>query len=224
MFVRSLLMKGAAGAIALAGSAAVQAQQEPQAPLGTEKPPMIGVGMPAPQFELRDTDGKVHNLKMHRGKVIVLEWFNPACSDVRNQHLEGSMATLCRDFESEKGIVWLGVNSVAPDKKGGGLEATVEGRTELNVKFPVLLDESGNVARMYGVLRTPTVFVIDTDGMVRYFGAIDNTPRGKMPKDAEARHIVYLEDALRSLLYGSELAVTTTEATGCPLRLRRIEG
>jgi peroxiredoxin len=37
------------------------------------------VGRPAPDFTLRDLDGHAVRLSDHRGKIVVLEWFNPGC-------------------------------------------------------------------------------------------------------------------------------------------------
>jgi len=37
------------------------------------------VGKPAPDFSLKDVDGKPYTLAQFRGKTVVLEWFNPNC-------------------------------------------------------------------------------------------------------------------------------------------------
>src|SRR5687768_1207230 len=49
------------------------------------------IGKPAPDFTLKDLDGKEHSLKAHRGKTVVLEWFNPGCPFVKNAHTKGSL-------------------------------------------------------------------------------------------------------------------------------------
>jgi len=47
------------------------------------------VGQPAPGFTLNDLDGNVHRLADHKGKIVVLEWFNPGCPFVVNSHTKG---------------------------------------------------------------------------------------------------------------------------------------
>ncbi|HRE89720.1 MAG TPA: redoxin domain-containing protein, partial [Myxococcota bacterium] len=37
------------------------------------------VGKAAPDFALKDLDGKVHKLSDYKGKTVVLEWYNPDC-------------------------------------------------------------------------------------------------------------------------------------------------
>jgi len=38
-------------------------------------PASAGVGSKAPDFALKDVNGKVHKLSQFKGKVIVLNWF-----------------------------------------------------------------------------------------------------------------------------------------------------
>src|SRR5688572_13173045 len=49
------------------------------------------VGKPAPDFALKDLDGKEVRLSSFKGKVVVLEWFNPGCPFVKNAHTKGSL-------------------------------------------------------------------------------------------------------------------------------------
>src|ERR1700722_14549080 len=44
------------------------------------------VGQPAPGFQLQDVDGKTVKLDDYKGKVVVLEWYNPHCPFVRASH------------------------------------------------------------------------------------------------------------------------------------------
>src|SRR5690606_3160182 len=48
------------------------------------------VGKPAPDFTLKDLDGKDVALSSFKGKVVVLEWFNPGCPFVQKSHTKGS--------------------------------------------------------------------------------------------------------------------------------------
>ena len=41
------------------------------------------VGAPAPDFSLKDTNGKTHSLKDLKGKTVVLEWLNFDCPFVK---------------------------------------------------------------------------------------------------------------------------------------------
>src|SRR5687768_12223069 len=54
------------------------------------------LGKPAPDFTLTDLDGKTHRLSDHRGKTVVLEWFNPGCPFVKKSHADGSLKEMAR--------------------------------------------------------------------------------------------------------------------------------
>src|SRR5689334_20890480 len=49
------------------------------------------VGKPAPDFTLKDLDGKDVRLSSFKGKTVVLEWFNPGCPFVKASHTKGSL-------------------------------------------------------------------------------------------------------------------------------------
>lgn len=139
------------------------------------------VGQRAPDFTLKDTAGKTHTLNSYlaEGKTVVLEWFNPDCPFVKRHHQ--ALKTMERTYAENrgKGVVWLAINSGAPGNQGAGLERNTQARKEFGIEYPVLLDESGSVGRMYGAKTTPAMYVIGKDGLVLYAGAIDDDPRGE---------------------------------------------
>ncbi|MBI3328647.1 MAG: TlpA family protein disulfide reductase [Nitrospinae bacterium] len=47
-----------------------------------------------------------------------------------------------------------------------GAEAVKEYRREMGLSFPMLLDTTGEVSRLYGARATPTHFLIDAEGKV----------------------------------------------------------
>src|SRR5205085_12655388 len=80
------------------------------------------IGKPAPNFELKDLDGKTVKLSDFKGKPVVLEWFNPACPVVTRQHAEGALKDQAARVTKD-GIVWLSINSSAVGKEGNGVAA-----------------------------------------------------------------------------------------------------
>ena len=46
--------------------------------LGTAQATALEVGDPAPEFALRGSDGKLHQLADYRGTAVVLAWFPKA--------------------------------------------------------------------------------------------------------------------------------------------------
>src|SRR5690606_38606749 len=64
------------------------------------------IGEPAPSFTLTDLDGKTVRLEDFKGKVVVLEWFNPDCPVVVMHYKNNTFANLHKKFEG-KDVVFL---------------------------------------------------------------------------------------------------------------------
>jgi hypothetical protein len=172
------------------------------------------VGAPAPDFELAGLDGAKVKLSDLRGKIVVLEWFNPECPFVKYAHGEGPLKTMAKDVAGAD-LVWLAINSGAPGKQGHGVETNRAGVATFGMTHPVLLDETGEVGRRYGAAKTPHVFVVGTDGALLYMGGVDNAPMGE-PDGGELKR--YLADALAAIREGKPVAVAETKAYGCSVK------
>src|SRR6478736_7860746 len=75
------------------------------------------VGSAAPSFSAPDTNGKTRSLSDFKGKYVVLEWFNPECPFVKKHYGGGNMQKLQKEY-TDKGVVWLSVDSSAPGTEG----------------------------------------------------------------------------------------------------------
>jgi peroxiredoxin len=175
------------------------------------------VGQPAPDFALPDLDGKVHKLSDHKGKVVVLEWFNPGCPYVVNSHTKGSLVdTAAR--KTKAGVVWLAVNSGAPGKQGYGVEANRAAAKSWSIAHPILVDEAGEVGKAYGATNTPHMFVIRKDGKLAYKGAIDNSPDGEKGSPRGGMLVEYVSAAIEDLTAGRPVRTAETKAYGCSVK------
>jgi len=84
---------------------------------------------------------------------------------------------------------------------------------ERGFNFPYLYDgDEQAMARAYGPVATPHVFVFDRARKLRYTGRIDNAENPAEVTQHETR------DAIEALLAGREPAVTTTRTFGCSLK------
>ncbi len=175
------------------------------------------VGKPAPDFTLKDLDGKDVRLSSFKGKTVVLEWFNPGCPFVRASHTKGSLKDTARR-ETKAGVVWLAVNSAAPGKQGAGVEANREGAKTFGMENPILLDDTGNVGRTYGATNTPHIMVIDPKGTLVYRGAVDNSPDGEGESPTGGKLVSYVETAIADVAAGRPVATPETKAYGCSVK------
>jgi peroxiredoxin len=179
------------------------------------------LGSPAPDFTLQDLDGKSVSLSEFRGKLVVLEWFNPGCPFVRASHTVGSLKGLAAKHASE-GVVWLAINSGGPGKQGNGAEANREGIAQFGLHHPVLVDESGKVGQLYGAERTPHMFVINPEGVLVYRGAIDNSPDGEGQSPEGGKLVNYVDGAIGAVKTGAKVSPAETKAYGCSVKYQNL--
>jgi thioredoxin-dependent peroxiredoxin len=132
------------------------------------------VGQPAPEFKLKDQDGKVHQLADYRGKWVALYFYpkddTPGCTTQACGFRDNIFA-----FNKEGAvIVGISVDDVASHK------AFAE---KHGLPFALLADADKAVARRYGVLKTymgvmemakRDTFLIDPDGRIaKHYESVD---------------------------------------------------
>ncbi|MBN8221993.1 MAG: thioredoxin family protein [Spirochaetes bacterium] len=178
----------------------------------------VDTGSPAPAFtNVKDINGKSHNLADYKGKTVVLEWVNYDCPFVKKHYSSNNMQELQRKYTA-KGIVWLSVNSSAPGKEGNysiaeWKQKSAERKVAANA---ILLDPSGKTGKAYGAKTTPHMYIIDGAGVLQYQGAIDST-RSTDAADIKTSQN-YVATALDELAAGKPVSVKETKAYGCSVK------
>lgn len=170
------------------------------------------IGETAPDFTLTDTEGKTHTLSSLKGKIVVLEWFNPQCPVIVATHKDRNVFNPLVESYAGKNVVFLAINSGAEGQEGSGKDASAKGIKDLNVKYPVLLDSDGKVGHAYGATNTPHMYVVAADGTLAYMGAIDDGSAMKAGKTN------YVKAAVDELLAGKKVTTAETKAYGCGVK------
>jgi len=175
------------------------------------------VDKPAPAFTLVDAHGKIRSLSHYRGKFVVLEWVNFDCPFVHKHYSSGNMPSLQAAYTS-KGVVWLSICSSAPGKQGyfEGQELSDRIAREKAASTAYLIDKDGAVGKSYGAKSTPTMFVINPEGVVIYAGGIDDIPTTSVGDLSRARNFV--RECLDAVLAGKEVRTRTSRAYGCSVK------
>ena len=172
------------------------------------------LGAPAPDFTLTDTSGATVSLSDLRGKVVAIEWFNPDCPFIVAAHKGGPLETMPQAW-TDKGVVWLTINSNAEGKQGHGTERNAEAKDEYALPRAVLLDPTGEVGRTYGAKTTPHMYLVDASGVLVYRGGLDNAPRGDAPSSGVQP---FFQDALTAVTSGKPVKPADTKAYGCSVK------
>ncbi len=122
------------------------------------------VGGKAPDFTLRDINGKTVSLRDLRGKVVLLEFWATWCPPCRRSIPE--MEALSRKFFN-RDVVLVGVNVDG----GDSYEAVKNFVSQYNMTYTVLVD-NGDASRKYQVSSIPAIYLLDKDQKIvkRYLG------------------------------------------------------
>jgi len=176
-------------------------------------------GSPAPAFSTKDISGRDVALRDYLGKTVILEWTNDGCPFVGKHYNSGNMQALQRRFTAA-GDIWLTIVSSAPGEQGYVTPA--EARADIArwkaAPSDFLLDPDGVVGRLYGAKATPTMVVIKPNGVLAYFGAIDDKPSTDLDDIKIAKN--YVVAALDELAAGKPVSVAATSAYGCSVKYK----
>lgn len=183
-----------------------------------DTPPPVGTA--APDFSLSDAKGKTHSLTEHKGKYVVLEWFNPECPFVKKHYGSGNMQKLQEEYTG-KGVVWLTIDSSAPGLEGNLTpEQAQKTMAELKTKqTALLLDPDGKAGQLYGAKNTPFMVVINPEGKIVYEGAIDSKAS---PNPADIPNSTnYVKVALDETMAGKPVSTPSSRPYGCSVKYKK---
>lgn len=172
----------------------------------------LQIGEKAPDFHLPGVDGKTYSLEDFSDTKILIVVFS--CNHC--PYVVGSQDRLIKLYAAynPKGVAMIAVNSNETENHPtDSFEHMVERAREKGFSFPYVRDESQEVARAYGALRTPHYFVFDQERKLRYTGRMDDNP---CQPGRETTH--ELRDALDALLEDKEPPVSVTNPIGCNVK------
>ena len=130
----------------LAGPAAASAAMIPS-----------GTRQAAPDFMLKDLNGKPHKLSDYRGKVVLLNFWATWCPPCRAEI--PSMESMYRALKNRNFVI-IGV------EVGEDVASVWPFVEEQKITYPILLDRDSAVSNTWKAVGIPTSFLIDPQGRV----------------------------------------------------------
>lgn len=139
---------------------------------------MLALGTKAPDFQLPDVvSGQMMSLENFVDqKALLVMFICQHCPFV--QHIKDELAKLSKDYQSEAvGIVAISSNDVDnyPQDSPEHLKLMVK---ENGLLFPILYDQTQDVAKAYTAACTPDFFLFDDSRSLVYRGQLDDSRPG----------------------------------------------
>lgn len=145
-----LVLVAGASWIALSANAPIVLAGDTFAPLA---------GFTAPDFTLNTPDGDAYTLSRFHGQAVLVNLWATWCPPCRAE-----MPTIERMYQEykDRGFIVLAVDMTAQDDPF----AVVPFTQEHGLTFPILLDETNEVASAYQLRSLPSSYFIDADGLI----------------------------------------------------------
>ena len=169
----------------------------------------IGVG--APDFgNLLGVDGERYSLSSFQDKrLLILLFISNGCPTVKA--CQDRMIKIQKDYSGKK-VQLLALNSnnsyLSPADTYAEMVLRVQ---QKGFNFPYVKDEDRTVARAYGAICTPHVFLLDEERRLRYKGRIDDS------RNPERVTVSDLRNAIDDLLANKSVRVSETTPFGCSI-------
>ena len=182
----------------------------------------LEIGAAAPNFNLPGVDGKMYTLSSFKNANILVIIFT--CNHCPTaQAYEERMIKLTNDYKA-KGVQVVAISPNDPkavtlselgytDMSDSFEEMKLRSKT-MKYNFPYLYDgKTQAVAKAYGPIATPHVFIFDKERKLRYSGRIDDTEKPtKTPTNQDTRK------AIDELLQNQPVTTATTKVFGCSIK------
>jgi peroxiredoxin len=181
--------------------------------MAIETPPPA-LGAPCPDFRLPAVDGKTYARDDFAGaKALVVMFICNHCPYVKA--VEDRIIRLAKEY-GPRGVQLVGVcSNDAETYPDDAFPALAQRWRERGYGFPYLHDESQDVARAFGAVCTPDIFVYDGARRLAYRGRIDDSWKDESKVTSRE-----LAGALDALLAGGLPAAKQRPSMGCSIKWR----
>lgn len=170
------------------------------------------LGQPCPDFTLPSVDDRRYTrADLAHAKALVVMFICAHCPYV--QAIEDRLLALARAYEP-RGVAFVGICANDPtDYPEDEPRALLARWRDKNYGFPYLIDETQTVARAFGAVCTPDLYVYDAAQLLRYRGRLDDSWRNPAHVRREE-----LREALDAVLAGRAVASEQNSSMGCSIK------
>lgn len=174
---------------------------------------MLDLGTPAPDFRLRDTEGRYVSLNdFADAPGLLVVFMCNHCPYVK--HIREGLVKFANEFQPQ-GLAIVGINANDAEKyPDDSPEKMKEEVRAAGYTFPYLYDETQEVAKAYKAACTPDFFLFDGNRRLVYRGQFDDS----RPKNAEPVTGNDMRQAVSALLAGRAVPQDQKPSIGCNIK------
>lgn len=164
----------------------------------------------APAFTAKTLKGDIIDSTQFKGKVLVMEWFNPECPYTQYAYQRGKIKDLQALYANRDDVVWIKISSTQQKK----VTSLPEFVNKEQITVPVIDDSADNkLATLYYAKSTPQIIIVSKDGKIAYSGRFDNS----LPRPQDGNIIGYVAQALDELTHDKPVSRPFTAPSGTPI-------
>ncbi|PCJ65676.1 MAG: thioredoxin family protein [Bacteroidetes bacterium] len=171
------------------------------------------IGDTVDDFSLMGVDDKMHSLNDYddvKGYIVIFTCNHCPYSVAYEDRIIALQTKYGKDYP----VIAINPNDPIsyPSDNFANMKVRAE---EKGFNFPYLFDDGQKIFPKFGATKTPHVFLLDSEKVVQYIGAIDNSTKAdKVTK-------TYLADAIGALQTGAKPNPASTKAIGCGIKVAK---
>lgn len=172
----------------------------------------LQIGEKAPDFNLPATDGNTYSLDSFSNAKLLVIFFT--CNHCPYVIGSDEVTRKTAEHFMKQNVSFVGINSNSKNTYiEDSFDNMVKRMKDHNFPWVYLYDESQEVAKAYGALRTPHFFVFDESRKLIYTGrGVDN------PRNTSEMTSNDLWNALEEYLSGKPISTPLTNPIGCNVK------
>ena len=150
-------------------------------------------------------NGKIINHEYAQTKGTVLVFLSSVCPCSNSN--SKVVIDLVKKYPE---FTFFGVHSNADET----LEMGRKYFSDKGFNFPIIYDEDSSIAKKFGALKTPHVFIVGPSGEVIYNGSVTSSTNADLAKE------IYLDTALSEIIMGQIPSEPKKKTLGCYIKLK----
>jgi peroxiredoxin len=167
-------------------------------------------GQKAPDFTLKGIDEKNYSFNDFNSRTLLVIFICNHCPFVKARI--NDIVDLQSRFNTDD-LQIIAINSNDPSYQDEGFENMKEFAKQNNLNFPYLIDETQEVAKLYGAVCTPDPFLFDSNKTLVFHGRINDAIE---PESKPQKHI--MQENIKKILNAERIEKDFDPSIGCSIK------